>query len=217
MLTFNHRYTFSLSLSPSLSRIGLLLDVTLCGLLANACERSSRWSPWQPGPTHPTRHSHSVKHPFLSDKLEMRVHTHTQGLFFVFFYSMQTQTRTHTRTLKGFPGCRGVLFLGCIFFFFFAFGHFSLPPLHQKTQVNFFLRRSDISCSNLPQRRYRKLYEYCVHSLTHLNFSLLFFFFFFFLTSCHLLYNSPLPLVGRKPVICTQNLHSRGPLTVNGR
>ena len=107
-------------------------------------------------------------------------HTHTQGLFFLFFYSMQTQTRTHTRTLKGFPGCRGVLFLGCIFFFFFAFGHFSLPPLHQKTQVNFFLRRSDISCSNLPQWRYRKLYEYCVHSLTHLNFSLLFFFFFFF-------------------------------------
>lgn len=59
-----------------LCKTGLLLDVTLCGLPANACERSSRWLLWQPGPTHPTRHSHSVKHPF-SNKLEMRAHTHT--------------------------------------------------------------------------------------------------------------------------------------------
>ncbi|MEQ2162877.1 hypothetical protein GOODEAATRI_024446 [Goodea atripinnis] len=49
--------------------IGLMLDVTVRGLSANSCECSSRWMLWQPGPTHPTRHSHSVKHPF-SNKLE---------------------------------------------------------------------------------------------------------------------------------------------------
>ena len=85
-VAFDHRFTFSLSFSLSVSQIGLLLDVTLCGLPANVCERSSRWLPWQPGPTHPTRHSHSVKHPF-SDKLERCTHTWTH-----------THTRTHTCT-----------------------------------------------------------------------------------------------------------------------
>lgn len=97
-----------------LCKTSLLLDVTLCGLPANACERSSRWLPWQPGPTHPTRHSHSVKHPF-SNKLEMRaparargdtnagictVHTHTHE------HAHSTHTHTHTvgQRVTGFSG-----------------------------------------------------------------------------------------------------------------
>ena len=105
-------------------------------------------------------------------------HTHTGFVFCFFLQYADTNTNTHSHTER-FSGVQRC-FISRMHLFFFAFGHFSLPPLHQKTQVNFFLRRSDISCSNLPQWRYRKLYEYCVHSLTHLNFSLLFFFFFFF-------------------------------------
>lgn len=43
--------------------LSLFPGCTLRGLLENACDHSSRLLPWQPGPTHPTRHSHSVKHP----------------------------------------------------------------------------------------------------------------------------------------------------------
>lgn len=79
------------SLALSLSR--LLLDVTLRGLLENACDHSSRLLPWQPGPTHPTRHSHSVKHPL--SEFEGPVHGATRA-----FAQTDMSRFLH---LKGFP------------------------------------------------------------------------------------------------------------------
>lgn len=78
---------------PSLSLSRLLLDVTLRGLLENACDHSSRLLPWQPGPTHPTRHSHSVKHPL--SEFEGPVHGATRAF-------AQTDMNRFLH-LKGFP------------------------------------------------------------------------------------------------------------------
>lgn len=107
-----------------------------------------------------------------------------------------------------------LFFLFVCFFMHLEICLLSLPPLHQKTKVNF----SAPLRHQLQQPASAVLQEalWILFSFTN-TFEFLTVFFFFFITSCHLLYNSPLPLVGRKPVICAQNLHSRGPLTVNGR
>lgn len=92
--TFLKQSRNSLSLSPpppALSR--LLLDVTVRGRLENACDHSSRLLPWQPGPTHPTRHSHSVKHPL--SEFEGPVHGATRAF-------AQTDMNRFLH-LKGFP------------------------------------------------------------------------------------------------------------------
>lgn len=77
------------------------------------CEHSSRWLPWLQRPTHPTRHSHSVRTPPLSQ--HEAIHT--------------THTQIHT------PGVQGNYWQGEVFFYISRKYRDFLSCIHNKQSV----------------------------------------------------------------------------------
>lgn len=126
--------------------------MSVCGLLVIACKQSSRWLPWQHRSTHPTRHSHSAKHP-LSQVWVARACEQTLRSV----YSMKT---VHTcANSKGFLFWynKMIINLRCCAIF--------CVPLWEHQ------RQTEVGFCNLILKLQRRYYKYCFYLITHFHFS----------------------------------------------